>query len=457
MIIICIGIVYLLGFSIVLLVSRESIYKDLSVHEVIGISFLIGIGMETVFMFLFDIIHLHINAYSLSFVSLLSISSIFYYQRDSLILNFQRIKQFSFRWKIRGANIAWIFIFILIIIALTVSIMKSLFWPTVAYDSVAGYDLMAKVIALEGKLKVSLFALSSAGPRAIYPPLVEGSFAYAYLFGISSSKIITSLTYISLLLVFYGLLRKYTTGLSSILLTLLLMASPEMYSHSSFSLSNLPGATYAALGLLYLFRWCESQDRNMLLFGSILLGMNVWTRNDGIVFNISGLILVGYYALKNSNWNDLILYCSFAFVPFIIWGLYLKYKIGIMPDRFVDHLFWDAKRFSILIKWIQLLVLSRNYYGLTFYFFFITLLLNFRNIYRDKFQLLLLILIAFIMYSAIFYQLDETKQDVLSKMMSASFKRGLFCFIPLVLFYVGVSTPMQLFFSKIEKYSIGKA
>jgi len=449
-------LVYLLGFSIIIFLHRHSETTSITIDEFLGLAFLIGIGLETIFMFLFDLLNVKINAFTLGMSSIAIISWVGFYKREFFKNYLKNISKISFNSSLQKVDIAWAVILLLIIIFLLANVLKSLFWPTTAYDSVAGYDLMGKVIAAEGKINVSLFKIGSAGPRGIYPPLIEGSFAYAYIFGSQSSKIISSLTYISLILVFYAFLRKYVTNLNAIFFTLLLIGTPEMFAYSSLSLSNIPSAAYASLGLLYLFMWFENQEKNLLYIASILLGFNVWSRNDGIVFSIAGLVLMVFYAYKNKSWKEIAIYGSISFAPFILWTLYLKYKIGIVQDRFVNHLFWNANRFERLMLWIKSLVFNSQNYGLTFYLFLIALLLNIRDIHRDKFQLLILILISFVLYSAIFYQLDEVKQGSLDSMMQYSYKRGLFYFIPLVLFYVAVSKPIRLFFLMIERHRIGK-
>ncbi len=455
MIVIGLVIVYLLGLSVLIAFMGKDNELSLRIEELAGLSFLIGIGLETVFMFIFDLIHLEIKAFTLATLSLLIVTAIYFYHRDTIQGLFNKIPG-NYRFHYKETNFAWGILFLTVLIALCVSVLKSLFWPTAAYDSIAGYDLMGKVIATEGKLFVSLFKTGSSGGRAIYPPLVEGSFAYAYLYGMDSSKIITSLTYLSLLLAFYGLLRKYANSLNAIFFTLLLIATPEMYSHSSMSLTNIPSAAYAAIGLLYLFIWFEKKQRYYFYVASLLLALNVWTRNDGIVFNMAGFLLMVYYAIKNKSWKEIAIYSAISLAPFIGWTIYLKYKIGIVQDRFVTHLFWDSDRLLRELRWIKSITFYLMFYGLVFYIFIFTIALNFRNVHRDKFALLTLILISFILYAGIYYQLDEVKQDPLDIMMSYSFKRGLFYFIPLVLFYSATCKPVQLFFEKIEQFRLGK-
>jgi hypothetical protein len=59
-------------------------------------------------------------------------------------------------------------------------------------------------------------------------------------------------------------------------------------------------------------------------------------------------------------------------------------------------------------------------------------------------------------YTLIFLLIDEQQQRApLSSLMESSFKRGLFCFIPVALFYAGASSFSIRLFTKLEAYRNG--
>lgn len=455
MIIIGIALTILLGFSLVNFLLKTNNSENGTWAEILGLSFTLGIGLETVFMFILDLIGIKISAIALVVCSAVTIIILLYLKPYPF---FTRLKQFQALFKdadFLPKNLPWLIVFLIICFLLIGSIAKSLYWPTTSYDSVAGYDLMGKVIAEEGKLKVSLFDLNVEGKRAIYPPLIEGSFAFAYLFGNTSSKIITSLTYLALILLFYALLKKYVQPLNAILFTLFLMLTPEMFAHSSLSLTNIPGALYAAIGLINLFIWYDQGKTKYFIIAAILLAMNVWARSDGIVFNAAGLALVGYKCIREKRYTKLVQFVLISFLPFFAWSLYLKYSIGITQDRFVDHLFWDGERIQLIIDWIMNLIFNINLYGLTFYIFILGILLNIKRLLADRPEFLLLIIVSFFLYTAVYYQLDPVKQDPIETLMKTSFKRALFYFVPLVLYYTSTSKVIKSLFEKIETFRLG--
>ncbi|MCK4813656.1 MAG: glycosyltransferase family 39 protein [Candidatus Marinimicrobia bacterium] len=456
MIILGIIAIYLLGFSIINLFGRDS-----SILEKIGLSFLIGCGVETVFMFFLDVIHIRFTAWTLLLLSfgviiILNLNLIRHYKELKNPFNplKNKLREFKFN-RFCTINWPWISLLVLVAYLLVASVAKSLYWPVTAYDSVAGYDLMGKAIANEGRIFVSLFQWNLQGPRGIYPPLAEGTFAYAYMFGMTSSKLMLSINYISFVLVFYALLRKYTNRISAALFSLIMIVTPEMYAFSSLSNTNVMGAAYAGLAIIYLFLWTDKKNKFDFYIASILMGMNVWLRNDGIIFNISGFLILLWNAFREKNWKPIFIYSVIAFSPFIIWTIYLKYVIGISQDRFVNYLYWDGDRFKKLMQWIKILIMNTSYYGWSFYIFFVSLVLNIKHFYRDKIILLELIFISFLGFAAVYYQLDDLKQDPLDSMMRNSFRRGLFYFIPMILFYASTNKTVVRVFNWIEKFRSG--
>jgi hypothetical protein len=66
--------------------------------------------------------------------------------------------------------------------------------------------------------------------------------------------------------------------------------------------------------------------------------------------------------------------------------------------------------------------------------------------------LLLLLVISWAMYTFLFYQMDNSKTDSLNKMMEASYRRGLFSFVPIVWAYVAFNEQVLKIFSRLDEF-----
>jgi Dolichyl-phosphate-mannose-protein mannosyltransferase len=447
----------LLGLSVINLISR-----DFHILEKIGFSFLVGIGIETVFMFVLDVMGIRFTGGLLLLISIVCIAVLNYKLILAYKSTFEKIWNLNF--KIPGLNpqtlsLVWILFLVLTVIVTYGSFAKSLFWPTSAYDNVAGFDLMGKVMASEGKIHNSLFEINGtpidgSARRLIYPPLVSGSFAYAYLFGLHTSKIMTSLIFVFFVIAFYSALRRYANRTNSMVFTFFTVVTPEMFAFSSLSTTNVPFAIYSSLGLVYLYFWVDKREVKDLLMASVMIGLSGWARSEGIICVGVGSLAVLYTSVRSRNWKHFIVYNVIALAAFLSWNIYVKLKFNIDQSVFVPHPFWDYEKLSAIVGWVKNLITDTNLYGISFYVFVIMILVNAKNLYeRDQsLNFLILILAAFLLYTFLYYQMDNTKMNSLDVMMKTSYRRGLFFFIPLIWFFVSTNKVVRTFFSKYIEF-----
>jgi amino acid permease len=94
-------------------------------------------------------------------------------------------------------------------------------------------------------------------------------------------------------------------------------------------------------------------------------------------------------------------------------------------------------------------------YGVAFILPIVFILINIRNLRKDKPEVLTFFIISFAIYFTVFYLIDENKQGApISSLMESSFKRGMFCFIPILLFYSATCNVGKWISNKIEKFRL---
>jgi len=457
--------VYLIGAGLMTQISREWSWKEL-----IAFSFLIGIGVETFFMFVIDSLGFHFN-YIVLFVAGFSVV-IGCYDRlyDYWMAKKKDINLGS--WSLSTLNYPAVLLGSVILYMFYIITQKNLFWPTLEHDAIGTFDKLGRVMAHEGVLKVSLFKYDLQGAGGIYPPLFHGAIAYLHLYGDMQHKIITTLFFISLLLGFYAICRKYVSSIIALFFTLLLEMVPELYSHAALLLGNLPTAAYVGNAALVLFVWLQTGERRYFIMSCILTALSLWIRNDTIGFALAGGLIIALFS-TGKKWREAGVYLASALLPFIIWTLYLKFKIQTnQSSRFVDHLgAINSGKLTLMLNyilsyfsWIQYgkMAPGIQLYGLTFMLSFLLILINViylrtKKIKDDKPYILLFLMVSFGIYFMIFYLIDETKQNApISSLMESSFKRGMFCFIPPLLYYVATSRVVTNIANRIEKFRTGK-
>lgn len=464
-----IGIIlcYLSGAAVLLAISRKY-----SLAELLGYSFLAGIGFQTLFLFLLDVVGIHYSQGILIGINAVFIAAV-------CGLNYKNLLALKDEWKapafsIQQINLAAVFIFCVGAYLLYAITVKNLFWPPSEHDTISSFDKLGKIMAIEGKLRISLFDYNLEGAGGVYPPLFHGSFAYVYIFGAETSKIVTTLFFVSLLSSFYGALRHYTDSTVAALLTFVLMITPEMFSHAALSLGNMPTTAYVCAGALATITWLDKRDDKFFWLGAMFIALVVWIRSDTIVFTAAALLIVGIDFLKTKDWKRTIIYGAITVAPFILWAIYLKLKIGTSTGgKFDFGMGYNAERFDLVWGYIKAFLFGGQkgaidggqLYGLVFILFFLVLLINVALIYKngvkaflnDNRNTLVFLFVSFFLYALLFYFIDvKVQRAPIASLMESSFKRGLFCFIPIAWFYIATSSASAWLFSRIENFRTGK-
>ncbi len=469
---------YLTGLAVLLLISRKY-----SIAELFGYSFLIGIGMETFFLFFLDVIGIKFSQGILIGLNVFVIAAL-------LGINFKKLKEFQpdpgpkTYLQIKNINLPAIFIGLIIAYFFYCITVKCLFWPPLARDTIGSFDKLARVMAAEGKLKISLFDYNLEGAGGVYPPLYHASMAYVYIFGAELPKIITTLFFLSTLLVFFDIIKKHIGATGGAFFTLIFMLTPEYFSHAALALGNLPTTAYVCAGGLCTLTWLSKREEKFFWLAAILMGFVVWVRGDTIVFTAAALLIMAIDFLRNRDWKKFLTYSVSIVAPFIAWSIYLKFKIQNVPSaKFDFSLGFNPERWSVVKGYTFAYLFGGTFdykrmgaidggqlFGISFVLFFLVLIVNiillgffifrkyhWKNVLGSQFNVLLFFFISLSLYFTLFYFIDEKVQGApIWSLMYSSFKRGMFCFLPLAFFYIATNYGSVWLFAQVEKFRAGK-
>ncbi len=431
-------------------------------REIFFFSFIFGMAIQTIGMFFLDIFHIKLNIQSISCASILFILILFAYNINRIKNEFISFKYSSYlKYKniFNSKNTMYFFFLILTIYIGYATIQKTLFWPTVDRDSVAGFETLSRVIAKEGTItRLSFFHdpfwINTQYNK--YPPHLMFSYAYAYIYGAPLSKIINALYLFFFTGSLYYLMSKIISKTASIVSVFFILMTPEFMAWTSLSGTNIVHAMYASLGIICFIVAINNKENNIYFYlGCFLLAINTWNRHDGIVFNLIGGLIVLPLFYKQSNLLKTIFFCFSLFSLFLIWTLYLKlYNVNGPVGNIVPRIFFDSDKLHRLIDEVKKLILNTQYYGWTFIIFAVSLLPNLFLSYKQKKipYLLLIIFLSFVLYLGLLYQIDYT-WDTMENVIRTSTKRYFFCFIPLIWLSI-VSVPIISIYPKIFKQNI---
>jgi hypothetical protein len=457
----------LAGFALIWRISR-----NFGIWEDIGYGMLAGAGLATFLMFFFDVLSIPITASSLSIGLLLTTTVCFLSVRPMG----EAWKQWSMKLNIKAADIQLPALFLMLLLGWLVYVVsvKCLFWPPAEHDTIGSFDKLGRVIALEGKLKVSLFDYHVEGAGGVYPPLLHGSYAYAYLFGAETSKLMNTWFYLALIISFFGISVRLCNQTLAALLCLTFALAPELYAHAALTLGNMPAAAYTAIALMALGVWREGEKGEYLFLSAIMMGMTLWIRGDTIVFLPAAFVLFLPAVIEKRMFRKIAVAVFLMILPFVLWNLYLKFKLETgQGGRFSFDQGYQAEKFNLMWGYLKAMLFGGTYgkidggqlYGVTFYVFYLSLfasltLLLFKkvNFSLSAFAPTAAFCVSLAAYFAVFYFIDEKKQAApIDSLMSSSFKRGLFGFLPFALFAAIQLPAGQLFSRFLDRFMGVKA
>lgn len=420
-------------------------------QEKLGLSFLVGMAFQTILMVLLDQLNIAVTPVSITAATSVAVAAMlpFLYRKRQHIIT---------PVKVKGINGLWIVFIGFIVYIEYMNFTKCLYFPTYDRDSLAGFDTIGYIISREHTIRhLSIFqgdympSIHGPGSYITYAPMVQLSYAYVYMFGAETSKLIPALMFGFFLLAFYGAALRAIGTSGAAVATFFAMMTPQMLSWSSLSGTNVIHAIYASLGVIYFTLWFRKREQSMLSMGALLLGINAWCRSEGIVFIGACLFIMLIDAIIRKQYKALIECTLIAAAPALLWTLFMKVN-GLYAEGIIStHLIVDGAKLKTIWDAMTNHYSNTIYYGLTFIGLPVAILLNIKSLIKEKdnIQLLAVILLSSFLYMFLLYQVTYT-WDSINNVLAYSAKRFLFCFTPMIWYYVFSNGSVVTAFLKLD-------
>jgi len=453
-------LIFITGLLIALLISDK-----FSPGELLGLPFILGLGYTSFLMFFLDTIKLGItyaHVVSTLIASVIISVGAIYYLYSKKIRSLDTLK--NTRLSLSGLNLAWLCFFGFGSYLAYGITLKCLYWPPAEFDSIEGYDLLAKAIAHEGTIANSVLLnpaiVAGCGPRLLYPPLFASCNAICYMSGMESPKLITALLFVSWLILFYSLIKRFVPHTVAAIATFLMMIAPEMFANASFTLTNLPTAVYASTAVISFYIWRGQKVSGFFALSIITLIFATWTRSDAIIFYPGILLVLLYDVWKSKNVKPLLSFGAISIIPFVLWHFYLTAHVTRQQDSFfIKKLFYDGNKVHEVLGHAWNMLMQTNLYGIVFYVFLPVLLISvIYNVYKrqqNMFDFLVIVLGAWFLYTMLYYQMKDTDGSLFAQggWMLSGYKRGMFSFVPLAVFYSATNSLALKLYRKVEGWT----
>lgn len=445
-----------------LIIKSYDTKNELHITEVIGLTFPIGLLIEVSIMTLLDYLRLPLTTTLILSGNLLIILALLFFLKKrgvnlSFDMDWREVKS-----SILSKNLVWFALLIMIGYLEYMNFAKCLYFPTFDNDSLVAFDTIGYLFAKEHTISgISFFnanynfEVSGAGSYVAYTPLTQVAYAFVYLFGATTSKLIPALLFASFLFALYGVLQREIKATGAMLVTLFVLLTPEMIAFSSMSGVNVIHAIYASIGTIYAIKWILKgrNERDVNFWGSaLLLSANLLTRSEGIIFiGASGLFMLLMVVIKTKGWKNFIIWCLITMIPFILWEIH-RSVTGMTTENFIiKELFYDAEKLSSITNGFKFLFVTEAYYGWTFTVLLISCIITLFFIRRDKkvwigWSIFVILIVG---YALALYQVDYL-WDSIQNVLNYSAKRFFFSFVPLAWYIAATNYPIAKIFEQID-------
>lgn len=423
-----IAFIFLFGFLLSIQIT-----KDLNLHERLGISYPLGLGVFTLLMFIVLWAGVPITLINNSLILIVGTGSL-------LVIRKKRTKEIidSALNQIRLPKISLLDLLLIVGIASLIgySIFSSLYSPVDDWDSIVLYDFRAKVLLNETYFRDVLHSWNYFWG---YPLLTSLAHLWIYLLGGKSPVFIYPLFYLSFILMFYGTIRRFSSRTISLVAALLPASDPLIFYQSMIAYTNIPYTFYLVSGSIYVFLWAKTSKKEYLILGGLLSGLSTWTRSVE-PFWLANLIFVWGYSFYKKRYGSLVLYPFIFLLIQYPWRIFQKVllKIPYTTEQIGTSL-------SILLKNLEIqrisLVLSYLYssvfvtWGAGAILFVLTVLIGFfKQGWKRNYEFLIIIFINLLLLFLGTYILSFGSGTWIRIPDSA--KRMSMFFIPMFDFYI---------------------
>ena len=330
-------VTFSVGFNVLVLLDRNKLIKGI---EAAGVSFLLGIGMISLQMFILGVLGLSFGLVAILSPWIILLGYNLFFARKLLYgrLNLNIILSSKFEKIIFG----------FLSFQVIYTFFRALIKPMESYDSVSINALKSKILYLRGTISPGFFEIVGKrfhGAHADYPLLVSFSETWVYVF-INSfndflAKWIFPLMFLAFLAIFYSMLTKVLNRrILALLFTFLLASIAQFNAYATIGSSDLPMGIYFFLSLSCLYLWFLDTKLNTYFYLSLIFSaLSLWTKNEGLLLVLINVFVMGLFLLRNLHDLDkrvtrhAVFYILVVGLVAFAWISY-KRSIGLVNENF---------------------------------------------------------------------------------------------------------------------------
>ncbi len=288
-----------MGFFLIDLLEGSK--KSLLGMEKAAIGWVVGFGVQSLYMFLIGMLGIRLNFLSCSALIwlIIAIGLIRFIPRRLKRPPRKIAVDWRFSWRTVGLTLLTLLIAWKVVLSFAAAVQK----PTYFDDSVSIWNYKAKVFYNNRAL-----VLNPDNPDFLgglvqkYPPGIPLFKAWIAIcsgqWGEGGANLITWLFFLSLIGIAYANYRVRCSAAQSLLLTYILISIPLLTFHTLFAYVDLIIVASLFASVAYLYRWIQTRKKIFLVISALIIAQGVFSKDEGLVLMVTGVLLpLGLYLI----------------------------------------------------------------------------------------------------------------------------------------------------------------
>ncbi len=311
----------------------------ISVLGKMALSYLLGLGLQTLIMFYLAVLHIKLTALNVTIAVLIPTLLI-------ILLNVLFKKKFLSNVNLNFKKLNFVEkLMIVIFFGLAAYVLAAgIYWPVVGWDSIALYDFRAKVFSITGYMDDAI----RRGYFFGYPLMTSMAHTWIYILGGHYPKFLYSLMYISFGLLFYEFSQKWANRTIAMVFTIISMTAYPIFAQAAYDYTNVPYTIYFFISSAALFYWTTTNEKKWLIVSALMMGIATWIRSTD-PFWIVNIIVIVWWSIKNKSISPILIYILFFLPIQQSWNLFIT---KMSPSVSSQSLL--AGGFSVLVSKLDL-------------------------------------------------------------------------------------------------------
>ncbi|OGD08928.1 hypothetical protein A2397_05015 [Candidatus Amesbacteria bacterium RIFOXYB1_FULL_44_23] len=222
----------------------------------------------------------------------------------------------------------------ILLFAILIFILPSLWFPVTGWDSITLYDFRAQILLHTGNISDTLFRASVVD----YPMFTTLLHFLFYRSGLSTPMPIYAFLYLLFGLQLYSLFRRTNSAKLSLVLALVVTMAPKLFEHSHIAYANFPYTIYLVLGTFYLYYWTINKKMKDLLLGILLCLASLWIRS--FPFGLIPILAAMFVSIKSTRTQMAAIIVAAIAILIKYWPINFSILVGIL-----DFIKWGILKY----------------------------------------------------------------------------------------------------------------